>query len=80
MKDLKYIRPYAIEVGIAFIAGVVVGRYIGGYKYAGDMDKEEIKELIDDAVRPVKDSMKKRGWHKPSFRFEDGKLVVEVKK
>lgn len=78
MNNLKYIRPYAIEVGIAFLAGVVVGRYIGGYRYAGDVDKQELKELIDDAVRPIKAQTAK---HKlPSFKLEDGKLIVEVKR
>lgn len=78
MKDLKYFRPYAIEVGIAFLAGVVVGRYIGGYRKASDVDKEELKDLIDDAVRPIKNNMKKRKL--PTFKLEDGKLVIEVQR
>lgn len=80
MKELKYFRPYAIEVGIAFIAGVVVGRYIGGYKCATDIDKEEIKDLINDAVKPVKDQIAKKKHLIPGFRFENGKLIVEVKR
>lgn len=78
MKELKYFRPYAIEVGIAFLAGVVVGRYIGGYRNASDVDKEELKDLIDDAVRPIKNNMKKRKL--PTFKLEDGKLVIEVQR
>ena len=76
MKDLKYFRPYAIEIGIAFLAGFVVGRYVGGYKCATDLDREEIRDMITDAVQPIKDKKKKL----PGFRFEDGKLVIEVKK
>ena len=76
MKEIKYFRPYAIEVGIAFLAGVVVGRYIAGYKSGNQMDKEEVKEFINDAIAPIKKQSKKL----PGFRFEDGKLVVEVKR
>ena len=76
MRELaKMYRPYAIEVGMAFLAGFVVGRYFRCDR--PEVDTDEIREAVTDAVNGA---TKKAKSKLPSLSLENGKLVVGLKR
>lgn len=76
MKEmLKLYRPYAIEVGMAFLAGFVVGRYFRADR--PEVDTDEIRETVVNAVKETAQITKRK---MPSLSLENGKLVVGLKR
>lgn len=76
MKEmLKLYRPYAIEVGMAFLAGFVVGRYFRADR--PEVDTDEIRETVANAVKETAQITKRK---MPSLTIENGKLVVGLKR
>lgn len=76
MKEmLKLYRPYAIEVGMAFLAGFVVGRYFRADR--PEVDTDEIRETVVSAVKETAQITKRK---MPSLSLENGKLVVGLKR
>lgn len=76
MKELaKMYRPYMIEVGMAFLAGFVVGRYFRADR--PEVNTDEIRETVVNAVKETAQVTKKK---MPSLTLENGKLVVGLKR
>jgi len=76
MKQIaKMYRPYAIEVGMAFLCGFVVGRYFKADH--ADVDTDEIRDIVTGAV---KDTVRTTKSKLPSLSLQDGKLVVGLRR